>query len=200
MKFSKIGFLLCFCIVLFRVANAECTNNAQTIIKAVHSSSPAERLNALVMTVDFRRQLISEMISVLNEPVEFDSDWLDPNASYNVAISVLGELRAAESVQHLIKWLRPQAKQGFVYIRPIRFSAAGFALIKIGKPAVPALIKLICDEGDQISINTLSGILVEIEGKDVAVFLLQQALRGEGSPSSKQHIDAALKVLQKAEK
>lgn len=197
MKFSRKGCLLCFCIVLFRVANAECTNSAQNIIKAVHSSSPAERLNALVMTVDVQRQLISEMISVLNEPVEFDSDWLDPKASYNVAITVLGELRADESVQHLIKWLRPQNKQGFCYPHPIRFSAAGFALIKIGKPAVPALIKLVCDEGDQISINTLSGILVEIEGKDVAIFLLQQALGREANPSSKQHIDAALKVLQK---
>lgn len=65
----------------------------------------------------------------------------------NMAISLLGELRAAEAVPALAGWLRPRPGQNMIMLELTDLSPAGSALVKVGQPAVPALLDILASVG-----------------------------------------------------
>lgn len=159
-------------------------------------SSETERIAGKDKIMDLRKQIIDQMILILNDPVDQGEEWLNPTTSRNIALSILGEMRSEEAIPHIMKWLRPQDGQVVIEDRSVRFSPAASALVKIGKPAVPALIALIEVEGDEYpQKGCLSTILSEIEGQECAEHILTKVLTSQSNAQSKQRIESAIMKL-----
>ena len=197
----KIPAAICLMCVFFFAAGVAAQEGARMngttdFRRMVRASSANERIAAKERIDDLRKQIIDQMIQVLNDPVDQREEWLTHTTSRNIALSILGDMRAAEAVPHIVKWLRPQGGQLGIEDHPDRFSPAAKALVKIGKPAVPALIALIETEGDEYPLKeSLSTLLSEIDGKECAELVLRQALTKQSNAQSKQRIESALRKL-----
>ena len=138
-----------------------------------------------------REQLITSMLTILSTS---DSVALKENA-----VVILGEYRAVEAVPFIVNNLQMdegwhgQIRGQFLpddWQRPM-----SIALLKVGAPAVPALLDKIAETNDDAVRAKCVSICSAIEGRDVAEFRLQKLLKSEVDATKKQRIQAALDVL-----
>lgn len=195
MKISVTIYLVSvFSFATIAVAQERANMNEITDYRGMlRAPSETERIAGKDKILGLRKQIIDQMVLILNDPVDQGEEWLNPATSRNIALSILGEMRSEEAVPHIIKWLRPQDGQVVIEDRSVRFSPAANALVKIGKPAVPALIALIEVEGDEYSQKgCLSTLLSEIEGQECAELILTKVLTSQSNAQRKQRIESAL--------
>jgi hypothetical protein len=184
------------------------------------SLSPPERMDADAMLAAVRDvqeaeaiarserdATIAGLMEVLDSPVPEGEDYW-ATTPRNAAMRLLGELRAKEAVPALMMWLSPRPGQWAYAPTMMQRPAAAEALIRIGMPAVPALVETLAltgvtgeydghwvpaREGDTTNKvwegtwpekesplgDECLGVLVTIEGLEEAEATLTRAISGE---------------------
>jgi hypothetical protein len=157
------------------------------------------RLSACQDLLEERRQTIQSLLVILADPGRKpaeQAEYFDSNSSANLAIRVLGEMRATEAVPALVKWLSILDEMPLALthaIGPEEIPAAA-ALICIGRPAELALLKKIRESGSG-ALNLLPCILVKMEGEKITKLILEDAIAGEKLAEARGNLEAALTVL-----
>jgi len=156
----------------------------------MRSVSLEKRYQATEFLEKERQETIKNLILILSG--NFSPDVKDFSAK------LLGDYRASEAVDILVQNfeldLRPRSILGLLaddYIQP-----ATWALIKIGNPSIPAVIRNL-EETDNARIRGLSlKVLYQIDGdKDIVQLRLQKALTAQSDPQKKDRLKAALQAL-----
>jgi len=165
-------------------------------IQRIKSPNEKSRIEAGEVILKERRIMVTSLLNILKHSKK-DFGWLNSNTTYNICIRILGEMRAPEAVSELMKWIFPQ-KGPYVSFEELLFSPAGRALVKIGKPSVPHLLKALKTETNKEHRHICLRILEKIEGKEISVIILKQAVKQEKDPKSKKNLLDALKLFQKS--
>jgi len=164
----------------------------------ITSEIEKERVSARQVALDNRKDTIEYLRSVLNSPTEERENFFTSTTSRNVAIFLLGKLRAKEAVNDLMKWLSPKAGQGTtIWALPI-LTPAGYALVEIGLPSVPPLVDLLKSgaTGRVIDLRDQSiKIIVAIKGLAETELLFEDALAKEADPTKKENLKLSLDFL-----
>jgi hypothetical protein len=140
---------------------------------------------------------ISSLVGIINDKSP-DAQWLLGDSTESLAIRVLGEFRAVEAVPALVKWATPP--EGGYQVWGLQISPestpAVQALVKIGKPAEPALLDALRLKPEKPIWEISLGILKKIEGPKCAAIILEEAIAKEAADApAKEHLQAALKKL-----
>jgi hypothetical protein len=164
------------------------------------SNNPETRKAAYQEQMLRREETIRQLLAVF-EAKDPDSSWIDPESSVGLAIRLLGEMRASEAVPSLLKWAYPPQVSFSVNATSALTVLEGrppayLALVRIGKPAEPALLEALKQPLDKPSSAASIRILKEIEGPKCAVIILEDAISKESNVAAKANLQAALKALQ----
>ena len=116
-----------------------------------------------------RSQVIQAMIEILNDP-KAGEEFIVAHR-WTEAVYVLGELRAVEGIDILVKNLNKTGENGLV--SSIHYRPVASAIAKIGEPPVPRLIEALSDE--QLGIRHEAAITLSRIGRQ-AVPKLEEAL------------------------
>jgi len=111
------------------------------------SSQGVERAQAEELVLQDRKATLSSLLQVLELPLEADEPFYSPATPRNTAIRVLGEWRAPEAVLAIAQRLMPISGQTTASTVATDLSPAGWALVKIGMPAVPAVMDILASAG-----------------------------------------------------
>lgn len=147
------AMLLVVCLSLFRAAESSAAeaDEARHWRELLTSKKKGERRRAKDLTLRDREDKIEFLLSIVKRPVEEGERFYGRTTSRNIAIDLLGEMRAEEAVTELARWLTPREGQSHVRFvggsNQSRINPAGDALVKIGLPSVPALLDVIRQEG-----------------------------------------------------
>jgi len=187
---------------------------------------PLERLNsATAGTARWRalRELLAERKStiaflrtIVKEPVARGERWAYHSTRRNLAITLLGELRAGEAAGEIAEWLicHPGQQRLRTILRSERkgeyASVAMVALVKIGKPANEVLLNKLKRVDDQTVKEQLARMdedmrtaccrtLAKIEGREIAQLLLAKRIAAAKDDRLRANLEAALKYLETVE-
>jgi len=180
-----------------RLDEAEKTPDWKTLIK---SEIQTDRISAQQMVLDKRKDTIGCLLSVLNSPVEKGEEFFTLTTSRNIAITLLGKLRAKEAVTDLTGWLAPKPGQATVIWNPRILTPAGYALFEIGLPAVLPLVELLKSEApapDSYSLrrDQTIKIIASIKGVAETEFFFEDVLAKETDQAKKHNLKVALDLL-----
>lgn len=169
---------------------------ASRAVESLKSQDQKARISACNELQSQRQEIIRNLVGLL-ESRSPDVNWLDTYSTESLAIKLLGEMRAAESINYLIRWATPP-EGGFNVgpLPPLHLSPAGAALIKIGKPAEPALLNTLRQKTEKPFWAISLEILKEIEGAKCLEVILGEAIAAEKAPEAKANLQAALRRLQ----
>ncbi len=184
------------------------------------SGEEAHRIRSEQIVLVERGEEIDFLLSVLTAPVKKGEPFYSSTTSRNIAMRLLGEMRAKEAVPDLVDWLVLKEGQGSAISELMIFSPAGYALAEIGLPSVPPLLQIIQEkgcssaeapekilEGVHVRYKRKPGarmsplgdqclkIIVRIKGVDQTGFSLQRAIEGESDETKKQNLESALELL-----
>jgi hypothetical protein len=201
----KIYFCSIFALVIFSVLNykaySQNTNVAykispEDVIGSVHMKW--FQVSKADMTVrafaDERRQLIVELINIFQNTNTLNFNRC--NCAY-----YLGEMRASEAADSLASMITLKFDYSHVLVQgiPVDSDDPVFnALIKIGSPAIPAIIRNLA-ENDDPKVRELSlKALYQIDGdKDIVRLRTQKALKTETQTHQQARLQSALDALDK---
>jgi hypothetical protein len=144
--------------------------------------------------VNNRKEEISFLRSVINSPVK-DGEGFYSSTSRNMAISLLGELRAKEAVEDLIKWLVPQPGQVSKITRAIMQSPASDALFEIGLPSVEPLTELVKLQGNNVPGIYATMLISRIKGAEESELLFARMMEKEPDSAKRRNLQVALDYL-----
>lgn len=133
---------------------------------------------------DFGRSMATTVAGVVGlSTYLLSSDWV---AAVFAAIIAFPVCRVVSSA------LPPRInnKESILSDRPI-----AEALVRIGKPAVPEMLKVLVGSDDSIVRAEAVAVIRFVEGKEVSVFILESAIKKETDSSQKQRLQLALKEL-----
>ena len=191
------GVLLSF-LAGFACLAAEQGRN-QVFIDKLRAKDDKVRLQAENDLLAERAQTVRGLLAILEKPTSPSASWLMSETPENLAIHVLGEMRAVEAIPALVKWAEPP-KGGYDVDGdvPEYMSPAGQALAKIGKPADPALIGVLRVSKNDPYWTICLEILKQIEGPKCAAIMVEEAMGKETEALFKENLQAALKKLKEA--
>lgn len=188
-------------LVVIGIAGSVATATGQFDTGALFVADDATRSQAMEATLESRQRLISTALQVLRET--------DPKRHEDLrvardAIRLLGEFRASESVEVLVDridlllyWSDEEAgasKAEEAILWSQGYGAAG-ALIKIGKPAVPACIRRISQAEDPLVRKLCARVILEIEGSRIGKLVVGDALAEAATEQQRQRLTEALKFF-----
>jgi hypothetical protein len=199
-KFNAVAIFAISLIAILGVqTRAENTNFAykakpESVIASVHLDW-LHFSDSCPIVVDFtseRKQLIKELLNVFNDPKT--SNFNQCTCAY-----YLGEMRASEAADALATAIALEFSYSHVVVRGIpdaAYDPAYNALVKIGRTAIPAVIRNLA-ESDDSKVRTLSlKVLYRIEeDKDIAQLRLQKALNVQKASQKQTRLQAAIKSL-----
>jgi hypothetical protein len=165
-------------------------------LESIISTNRDIRLRAATRLDDQRRQLVKQLIVILNS-TNADSVKLE-------AVVVLGEYRAVEAIPILVQhfeWDDASPRGGIHALWREEVEDTGYpvdeALDNIGMPAIPALLDKITETDDAEIVGKCVTICQHIEGLEVTRFRLQALLDKETDLKKKERIQSALEALKK---
>jgi hypothetical protein len=172
-----------------------------------------------------RKETTASLVGIVLSPIAAGEDFLDRGTPRNLAIELIGDLRLAEAVAVLCEWLTPKDGQvAFEGSRETNLSPAGTSLVKIGMPAVPAVLDMLATLGISSDdkgryIHEVTGgaghtrrvgppierssplgdqclrILVEIKGLEETEARLRRDIAAETGEARKKNLEDALAAL-----
>ncbi len=172
------------------------------VLEALISTNSATRLSSVIQLDDQRKQLIGELMSILDST---NSDGMKMGA-----VVVLGKYKASEAVPflvHHLEWEANMPMHDFLELTlftpsndepyEINQEPVTGALCNIGMPAISSLLDEITQTDDmKISMKCVI-ICKRIEDSEVTQFRLQGLLEKEADPKRKERIESALDALKK---
>ena len=139
-----------------------------------------------------RQKIIQELLNIFNNP---QSDLY----AKCVAANYLGEMRASEAADSLAPRITirgPFENEGFHFAPGGGSLSIMQALIKIGTPSIPAVMRNLAESDDEQGRMRSVAVLSEIEGdKDVVQLQLQKAIDAQSDATKKARLQSALKML-----
>jgi len=184
---------------LFPVICIAQTNNLQ-IDKSIADQIVAAIPNAGLRQIDdlfekdeeHRQQLAGELLRLLN--AKDSNDCVKCYAAY-----YLGILHSAEAVDSLASQITLNCAR-FVHsiqgITPWRMCPATAALVAIGAPSIPAMIRNVSASDDAQVVKLSLAVLCRIDGdKDIVRLRLQKALEKEPDKTKQARLQTALTTL-----
>jgi hypothetical protein len=160
------------------------------------SDAPQERVFGQRALLDSRKQTVEYLLSVVSSPVETGEQFYESTSSRNIAIFLLGTLRAREATGELTKWLAAKPGQGQTVWEEMMFSPAGYALVEIGLPSVPPLIELLGSEADAHLREQCIKIIVSIKGLRETEVMFEELIASETSSAKKEKLEAVQAMVQ----
>ena len=186
----------------------------------LESGKEGERMQAAEIVLGDRREKTDTLLTILSSAVEQREPFYSSTTSRNIAISLLGKLRAAEAVRELTNWLMPKEGQILAVTESMMFSPAGYALAKIGLPSVAPLLEIIREKGcsspeepekirkgGHVWFKRKPGaricplgdqclkVIVAIKGVGETEFALKNAVEAETEPVKKENLKSAFDLL-----
>lgn len=141
-----------------------------------------------------RKQLCSKLIGIL-------TDSRSPNLNQCEAAYYLGELRIPEAVDALAAKIMLRLDTRHIitlHLPTISSSPVVEALIKIGIPSIPAMIRNLAESDDNQVRDLSLKVIYRIEGdKDIVQLRLQKAMAAEKDSRKQARLQAALKLIEK---
>jgi HEAT repeat protein len=194
MKYNKYLLFLCafICAEMNLVGQTENSVQRVTpeeIIASVKANNP-DAVDGIVGKLHSERgQLIRELLTVFQ-------DKKSSNVEQCAAAYYFGELKASEAVDALAANITLAFSQPVDHLTILMNASSVEALIKIGNPSIPAMIRNLA-ESDDSKVRDLSlQVLTRIDGdKDIVQLRLQKALNAETDSTKKARIQSALKSL-----
>ncbi|MDR3378193.1 MAG: hypothetical protein P4M10_05865 [Verrucomicrobiae bacterium] len=198
--------------VFFTAASAYCgvdkstgmyiptTNGLELTFQTIIDSAKMRDQNAeMARTVSYqyhdeKTQLIANLINIV-------ADASASKLNHGMAAYYLGDLRAVEAsdilARNITLYLGMETTALYQGLPLVSGLVARDALIKVGSPSIPALVRNLT-ESDDAKVNDLSlQVLVKIEGdKDIVRLRLQKALAAETNADKQARLKAALKLLE----
>jgi len=158
------------------------------------ATNRSERLAVVNRLLSERSMLITSLMQVIERPEEAQLRWVDEASPGNLAIGILGEMRAVEAIPLLVRHIAP-GPDDFVSLDELAPSLAAMALMKIGKPAVPELVKSIGTNSDRQ--HRLSSIetIARIEGMEFTRVIIERALNSESQAQIKSRLQEVLEQV-----
>lgn len=181
------------CQAPITVAGTQEQHDWKTLIR---SHTEKERSLAHDLVLGDRKETVQHLLSVVNRPVEPGEPFYASSTSRNVAITLLGELRAAEGVWDLASWLSPKAGQALTRVEMMMFSPAGEALVKIGLPSLQALAQVLKSDPRRELREQCLKMIVQIKGLRGTELLVEDLVSVETDQKQKENLEAAQNVLQ----
>lgn len=199
--YNLLVFILVLTVTPEAKAQSQDTNSAFSVtpgdvIASVHlewfSFSLSDR--AVRNFAEDRQKLIRELLKTFNNPKT-------PNFNRCTCALYLGEMRAADAASALAPAISLELDP-HVDIKGVmlaQFDPAFNALVKLGAPAIPALIRNLA-ESDDANVRTLSlKALYQIDGdRDIVRLRLQKALKAETQPRKQARLRAAVTAVEAA--
>jgi hypothetical protein len=172
-------------------------------IERLQSPDGAERRSAFEDLSDQRRQLIGELLQIVNQwEVTRESDVIEVESAEHLAILALGILRASEAAPILIKYINvrdtgfnPNISHEIVPIEA-NFPALR-ALIEIGEPSIRYLRQRIAAAQDDTTLQLAVVGIIRIAGRELTHFhlnALRQDVIDEVIPGSEENIEKAVSL------
>jgi hypothetical protein len=145
---------------------------------------------------DLLTQLIQERLDRQTELVgQLDAD--NPKEANFAIAFLLGFHRMERAVPHLSKFITletdatEQSREGLWERYP-----AAEALIHIGVPAIPEMIKNI-ETSDDEKVRKLSArVIRHVDGREIAIFRLEKTIERQPDPAKKAKLKAAIKSIE----
>jgi HEAT repeat protein len=124
-------------------------NNVFTTAPSIETQQDVH--DSLLRIADQTPELRSEVIEALLRVLEDPEAGKEAPVAYRwtTAVNVIGELRATEAIDILIKNLNRTGENGLV--SSIHYHPVARALAKIGEPAIPQLIEVLSSSDEDIS-------------------------------------------------
>lgn len=189
-------------IVLVAAVCFEATAFSVSGVGKLDSPRLEEREKAAEQVRREHAQLVQALVQLAREEVELvpSKSTADPeyvrHAAKDLAIILLGELRAAQGVSLLLDNLRYQNPNVLVisyYVEPGQTYSAVEALIKIGMPAVgPTIKKLGTYDKDGLDRKLCCWIIKKVLGPRLGRLRLEIAIEEVREPKVKKNLQAAL--------
>jgi hypothetical protein len=156
-----------------------------------------ERASGRRAVITQHSKTVTALLKIVEGPVKEGESYYSSSTSRNIAIRLLGKLRAKSAVSRLMGWLAPKKGQSESMSEVMKYGHAGYALVEIGLPAVSHLLDGIKKEGMSRIGKTCAVILVDIEGKEKAKLTLNGAVEKTEGTETKGNLKKALEYIQK---
>jgi PBS lyase HEAT-like repeat len=175
---------------LIATVQAQSTNESKDIIASVNGNNFDDFVHVVNKLQAERTDIHNELLALLKNPQS--SDFTKCAAAYH-----LGEMRAPEAVNTLANQIKLHLDtRDIESLRGLEGSVAVRALIKIGSPSIPAMIRNLSKSDDAMVVELSLLVLDQIEGdKDIVQLRLQKALAAEKDLQRQARLQAALKAL-----
>jgi len=160
------------------------------------SENEKERQEGRKAVVHLYNSTIKKLVEILNRPVEKSEPFYSSSTARNIAIILLGDLRAKDSVNALLEWVLPKPGQSLVVSSPMSYGFAGCSLVRIGLPAVPSLLEKIEEEGASKLGKECVKVLKDIKGKEEVILFLKAQIGEEKENEVRKNLEAAIAYLE----
>lgn len=150
-SFLVAGSLLICAVGLASRANpADQIRQGEDWPQLIVSADSRDRTRGERFFVQQRGARIATLLQLVDSPVEEKEGFYQRNTARNIAIRLLGQLRAPEAVLPLARRLIPKTGQesgATESLSDLVITPAGDALVEIGTPAVPAVVDILATVG-----------------------------------------------------
>ena len=143
------------------------------------SKDARKRQQAVYMILEERKKNISILIGHI---LQDDRMYRENPDIVVAAIRLIGQLRADKAVDVLAENLDFKAPGSYIpspLPNVLNGREAVFALIQIGKPSVPSVIREVLREENYIKLACAACVIERVEGKEVGAFYLQKLIEKE---------------------
>jgi len=192
---SVILLLMAIFLVLECTSCGKGQSRVDNLIQSIASGNEKERTAAYDELRHSRAKMIQDLIAIVNQPVVQGEQYANTTTPRNLAIYLLGNMRAPEAVPHLVNWLAPHPQQDTTWFTDV--APAVVALAQIGKPAVPHLLKLISITPKGEARDRAIWLIKNIEGEECGKIILKKAIEQEKDPEKKANLEKVLSSLKK---
>ncbi len=207
MRLRSILCLLAGVFCLLLLAAASPIDWVSRLTEQVRSAEPDD---AQRQALEARKLLISGLLGVVTDPSVLKSR----PRSVEVAMTMLGDMRAVEAIQVLVDkiaypavvppgievgpggLLPPSPRTG----NPFEWLAAPEALISIGEVCVPKVLKRMSLTDHVLEHEALLGVLIVLEGEPGAAALLQEAVAQEHGEQAQKRLRSSQELFPRAAK
>lgn len=177
-----------------------------TVVQRLMSKDGKEMVAARDELIAARKELLRQLIGIIEE----QKNRINRQSSVRVAMYVLGEMRAVEAVDVLVKYIGfPRIYEGEAGIVSLDGGTMLYrdlnkirsvyppadALIKIGEPCIDAVISKVGSAETNYEREACLGVLVGLRGRDWTVETLTTAMEKETDAEKKRWLKRSLDAL-----
>lgn len=166
--------------------------------KLIYSEDSNDRQLAKKMVLDQYKDTIEYLITVADSPIKEGEYHDNYGTSRNIAIYLLGKLKAKEAISCLVSWLAPREGQKINLYSSwydVYHSPAMYAMIDIGLPSVPVFANFLKEQDNAPIIIDNISIIAAIKGIPETKLLIDEMLKKEEEPKKKENLQKAQDLM-----